>query len=140
MANTSARMVAAYFDSRDFKYTLLGDDQDVIRTGMGGLDNLEGITMLIFFDSENKNIQIRTIDFVKIPKDKYDRIYKVCNQQNAKFRWAKFYIHEESGELRVETDAVIDLDTVGAECFELVHRITNISDEAYPDFMRAMWG
>ena len=41
MANMTAKMVSAYLTANDFQHTLLGEDEDVIKTGMGGLDKDE---------------------------------------------------------------------------------------------------
>ena len=37
MANMTAKMVSAYLTADDFQHTLLGEDEDVIETGMGVL-------------------------------------------------------------------------------------------------------
>ena len=61
-----------------------------------------------------------------------------CNELNAKYRWVKFYLDKDK-DVCVSLDAYIDEHTVGEECLNLVRRMINISDEAYPLFMKALW-
>ena len=61
-----------------------------------------------------------------------------CNSLNGEYRWVKFYI-DGDGDIAVSMDAVVDIDTVGAECIQLVNRMVNIYDDAYPRLMRAIW-
>ena len=49
MANMTAKMVSAYLTANDFQHTLLGEDEDVIKTGMGGLDNIDHLELYLFF-------------------------------------------------------------------------------------------
>ena len=45
----TAKMVSAYLTADDFQHTLLGEEEDVIETGMGGLDNIDLSRTLSFF-------------------------------------------------------------------------------------------
>ena len=42
-------------------------------------------------------------------------------------------------ELIVKMDAILDMDTCGEECKELIYRTVGICDEAYPTIMKALW-
>ena len=48
----TAKMVSAYLTADDFQHTLLGEDEDVIETGMGGLDNIDHLELYLFFDED----------------------------------------------------------------------------------------
>ena len=48
MANMTAKMVSAYLTADDFQHTLLGEEEDVIETGMGGLDNIDHLELYLF--------------------------------------------------------------------------------------------
>lgn len=136
MSNAAAQMTAAYFDSQDFKYDITGDDQEKIITGVG-LKNKDGIKMLIVFDDTEKSVAIRSFDIAKVPEDKIPEMMLVANLLNMKFRWIKFVVDPEEGSIRAEDDAVIQLDSCGAEVFELCLRMANIIDDAYPIIMKA---
>ncbi len=96
--------------------------------------------MLIFkFGDDNRDVHIIGRDFIKVKEDKYPEVYKVLNECNAKYRWVKFILDEESGEIRAEDDAVIQLDSCAQEAFELMIRMNHVVDDAYPRFMKALW-
>ena len=75
----TAKMVSAYLTADDFQHTLLGEDEDVIETGMGGLDNIDHLELYLFFDEDGNNFHIRTKEKVKIPENLKEKIYPVIN-------------------------------------------------------------
>lgn len=98
-----------------------------------GLDNTK-LLVRVFFDDET-TAAIRGYDYVKVAEDKQAEALLCCNEMNKKMRWVKFVLDDE--EISVEDDAVIEENTAGAEILELIIRMCNIADEAYPVFMEA---
>lgn len=136
--NTALRMTAAYFDSKGFKYQI-EEDRDVMRISFGKLDNKDGLKILVFFDEDNRTVAIRSFDYVSFPESKIGNMYALCSKMNKNFRWVKFYVDEEDNTITISDDAVVMLDSVGDELYELVMRMTSIADTAYPEFMKAVW-
>ncbi|MBO4903364.1 MAG: YbjN domain-containing protein [Lachnospiraceae bacterium] len=137
MAVEAAKAFQALMESRDFNLQFLDEDESVIRLGFN-LDNTR-TDVFVFFDEDNKSVHFEGRDFVKIPADKTDLIYKLCNDCNNTFRWIKFTWDEEDGYVAAKADAVIDLESCAEECYEIVVRMCGIIDEAYPMFMKALW-
>ena len=137
MAYELAKVVSSFMDAKDWKHTLTGENQDVILTGLGGEKNIRGLELGIFFDPE-RNVHILSRDYVHVPDDKVDAMYKVVNELNRTYRWAKFSLDDE-GDIVLEADAVLDLDTCGDEIMEILFRLTQIADEAYPVVMRGLY-
>lgn len=136
--NNAMKLTAAYLDSLNFFYE--ADEQNsVISTGMGGFENKQTVKVLIFFDDNDRTIGIRSFEYVSFPAAKRDEMYKVCSDMNEEYRWAKFYVEKERDSVTISDDAVISLDSCGEEVLELVSRLCNIADDAYPKFMRAIW-
>lgn len=103
-------------------------------------DNASDITVDVIFDEDGEAlVALRCWSFGTIPKDRYAKALITCNQMNVKYRWIKFAVDNDS-DLALSLDAVVDIDTVGAECLQLVRRMVNIYDEAYPTFMNLVWG
>lgn len=136
--NMASKMTSTYFTTKNLKHTVLGDDGEAIRVGMG-LNNVDSIQILLIFNEEGTNVALRTDGLCKFPEAKKPAMYKLCSQMNAKFRWMKFYVKEEENTIAVEDDAVIQLDSVGAECFELIMRMCGIVDDSYNDFMAEIY-
>ncbi|MCR5425622.1 MAG: YbjN domain-containing protein [Lachnospiraceae bacterium] len=137
MASMAAKVVASYLESKELHYQMLDEEETCMRVGMS-LDNTR-IDIYLFFEEDNHDVHIVGRNFIKVPEDKLEKMYKVVNQQNKTYRWMKFTVNEDKGEVEVEDDAIIQLDTCGDEAFELIARMSNIVDEAYPDLMKALW-
>ena len=139
MANMAARMTGAFFDSKGLSYEVLGNDGEVIRAGFA-MDNREGIRVLMFFDDDSTGVKIRAFDLVKFPPNKKEAMYKICNEMNSTYRWIKFFVDEKDNTIVAEDDAVIQLDSCGEEVFRCCLQLVSIADDAYPEFMKYIWG
>lgn len=131
------RLTKAYFDSRDFKYREVRNGTGLM-VGMGGLDHKGRMDVVVVFDDDDSAVGVRAFDICSVSPDKVDKIYEVCSDLNARFRWVRFYVDSDNS-ITAADDAVIQLATVGEEVFELVARMTSIVDDAYPELMKALW-
>jgi hypothetical protein len=66
-------------------------------------------------------------------------MYKVVNECNDTYNYEKFVLIEKHSQICVRDDAVIQLDSCGEECYELMMRMAMVVDDAYPKFMKAIW-
>ena len=143
MASVSLRAFAAFLDSKDFKYRVVGDAEDIIATGMSGLKNRKDLGVNIFFGQNDTDIHIQSKDYLDVPEAKIPAIKEVCHTMNMNFRWAKFTVKEYNDGgfyVRIESDQIINPETAPAVCWEIMNRLIDIGDDAYPEFMKAMWG
>lgn len=134
----SAKMVASYFQNENLKFDIDGDDEEIIRINFNA-DNVESVRISLFFDKEDKNVAIRSFNICKVEEAKKAKIYQVMSKLNDDFRWVKFSIDENDNTVTASTDAVIRMDVAGEICYELVFRMVNIVDDAYPEIMKALW-
>lgn len=137
MTNAAAKLFISYLEAKEMKYSVVNEERAVIRVGW----NLEGTTLGVFFmfDENGTSVHIEGHDFLTFTKDKCDKMYKICNDLNRKYRWVKFTVDVEKSVAVVECDAVIQLDTCAEEAVELMLRMTNIVEDAYPIIMKALW-
>lgn len=135
MASMAAKMFEAYLKTQEVTPRVI--DENTLTIGW----EIEGtsIQVFFFFDEDDTHINIRGYDFIKVPSDKYDVMYKALNEVNAKYNFVNFVLNEEKGEVYVKDDAVIQLDTCADECMELMMRMVKIVEDAYPILMKAMW-
>lgn len=123
-------------DQQGIKYREL--DERKVSVRYSG-DNLKTIAIIVAFDKNDSNtVQIYSFEIASFKEDKFAAGLLACNALNARFRWVKFYLDSDR-DVIAEMDAVVDYDSVGEECIELVRRMVGIIDEAYPEFMKAMW-
>ena len=125
-----------YLDGRGIKYREMNENN--VRISYSG-DNTNDISVNVIFDEDGDGlVALRCWSFGKVPEDKRSKMLETCNDLNNNYRWVKFSIDKDN-DIAVSLDAVIDIQTVGEECFQLVMRTVNIYDEAYPILMHALW-
>lgn len=136
MASMAAKMFGSYLESKDVKFQSVEDD--ILRVGWG-LQVGSSISIFFHFQNEDTSVHLEGLDFVKIPEDKYDMIYKLLNELNDRYKHVKFVLNAETGMVAARDDDVIQLDTCCEECWELMIRMVQIVEDAYPIFMKALW-
>ena len=130
-----AREFTMYMDSEGIKYT--EQNENVIKVVYSG-DNLDTISIYAIFDEDGDHlVQMRCWEIVNF-KNNEAAAFAVCNELNKQFRWAKFYLDNDN-DIVAMVDAILDLDTCGEECMELVRRMVSIIDDAYPQLAKARW-
>ena len=127
----------AYLDAQGIKYQDRNDH--VISVGYS-CENIHSLDVYLFFDKDGDGlVQLSTWGFAKFSEKNYAKGLISCNEMNSQYRWVKFYLDSDR-DVFATIDARIDMQTVGEECYELIRRMVNIVDNAYPVFMKAVWG
>lgn len=137
MGNAAAKVVAAYIESKDFRWSYSNEEETTIRLGVK-MDNIN-VEMFAHFDDDCESVSIMGRGMGNVPSNKFDRAYSLCNDMNNDYRWIKFYIDNRDGEIMTQIDAVIQLDSCGDEVWELFVRMAKIMDEAYNKIMEGLW-
>ena len=134
MAGLAEKMIIDFFESKDIHAEVL---EGYFRVGW----NINGTSIDVFFviDEDDAHAHLRGLNFVTVPEDKTERMYKVVNKLNDEYNWVKFIVDEEHATIAARDDAVIHLDSCGEECYELMMRMVGIVQEAYPEIMKALW-
>ena len=76
--------------------------------------------------------------FENIPEEKLADLIFACNELNTKYKWVTFYVDGDR-DLMLHDDALLSYDTAAEEAFEMLLRMINISAEAKPVIMRALY-
>lgn len=136
MATFKERFVA-FMDEQGIKYTDF--DDRAVQLAFHSDVVPQGVRVVVIFDKENDNaVHFVSKGFVKVPESSLSAALLAVNEANAKFRWAKFYLADDS-DIVAEDDAILDMNNVGQECASICFRISNIVDEAYPILMKAIY-
>ena len=133
MAGLSEKMIIEYFKTKEITSTILDDYFKVSW-------NIEGTSIDVFFFLEDDtHVHLRGINFVKIPENAFEKMYKLVNDINNLYNWVKFIVDVEHETIVARIDAVIHLDSCGEECYELMVSMLNVVEQAYPKIMKAIW-
>ncbi len=136
--NINMKMTMAFLDSKGVGYEA-NEEKNLIRIKSATKNMDPGIEVLVIFD-EGETIGLRTFGYVNFPEEKTELMYKICSEVNKDYRWAKFYVDEEYHMVTLADDAVVEPDTCGEEVFRLVGNLVIIGGDAYPHFMKGLWG
>ena len=128
------------FIDEELKYTRKDDyEKPVLVLNFGGGDfSYNHVAIHVIFDNDGLSAQLATSTIASVPAEKTARILWTMNECNKKFRWVKFYLDDDN-DIIADCDVVFDELTVGDTCAEMVRRMASIIDDAYGDFMRAIW-
>ena len=135
MANYKAA-VLRFLDSKGIKY----QDEGAYRISVSyKCENIPSVKVAVVFDDDGDGlVALRSWSLGSVKDDKYARVLMLCNDLNDKYRWVKFYIDKDQ-DICAALDAVIDINTCGAEVHQLLTRMVGICDGAYSEIMKAMW-
>lgn len=100
------------------------------------------MVLFLQIDDEDSHVHLEGINFIKIPEDRYMVIYKTLNECNDAYNHVKFVLNTSGpdvGQISAREDDIIQLDSCGPECFEMMLRIVRIVEDAYPKFMKVLW-
>lgn len=131
-----------YMDKMGVKYDnhgSVGDKgREVVDVSFGG-ENMNTIKTRFYFEDDAESVAIRVFDIVKVPADKVNVMYPAINAVNKRFRFAKFVLDTDDNTIQAEMDAAFRSNDVGEISNELLIRMVDICDKAYPDLMKALW-
>ena len=97
------------------------------------------VKIIFFFDDNNQTVNIKVFSLCQVKVEKLMDMYVLLNQLNYEFRWVTFYLDEDN-EVTLSGDAVVDVETAGAELKQLCGRFLDIIDQVYPRIMKVVWG
>lgn len=137
MANAALKLFAAYLESNDYRYQILDDEETVLRVGIA----TKQFKMDFFFEFSDDctEVGIKAFGFAPVTEDKFVPMYKLCNELNQTYKHACFFVEEDLNQIGVSDEDVIQLDSAAEECYELLMRLANIIDDAFPTIMKALW-
>lgn len=99
-----------------------------------------GYSVTLFFmgDDQGQRVTLRCI-LEHCPTEKTPDMLITCNTLNSKYRWLKFYLDSDN-DIVLQDDAILEPQSAGDECFELLLRAANITKEVRPTIMGIVFG
>lgn len=137
----STQQFIQLLDEKGTKYTVgspTENGKDTMTVSYGG-DNMPSIRCSFFFDKDSEGVAIRVFNIVKVPENKVNAMFPVVNALNNRFRFAKFCLDTNDNTVQAEIDGAFRSHDVGEVVRELMVRMVDICDKAYPDLMKALW-
>lgn len=137
---SSTKQFTDFLDQDETKYTYNGNikDRDIVKIFFE-TKNISSLCVTFYFDDSGENVAVRVFDLIKFQENKLPSMLAAINDQNAKYRFAKFVIDTDDCTAQVEIDACFREHDIGEICSELLARCVSICDDSYADLMKAIW-
>ncbi len=132
----TAKLVSEYFETKDVSVSTLQDDLLTVGWQFEG-----GWVQVAFkFAEDDTHVHVEGFGFINVSEEKYDSLplLKMLNECNYTYTHVKFVLNPENGQICAQDDDVIQVDSCGPECFELMKRMVRIVEDAYPKFIKAL--
>ena len=114
-------------------------DETTLRICCSG-ENAASIRILVTFGEDGRGkVAFRCLSLSRVLEAKFPSALVACNVLNEKFRWVKFYVDSDK-DIVCAHDAIVNYETVGDVCMEVLQLMVSIIDEAYPHLMKSLWG
>ena len=127
-------------ESKEIKYTHYPKEEnrkEIVKISYTAKHN-NSLSFYFFFDDDGESINLKIWDICKVSEEKMMEMYVVLNEINYEYRWVKLYIDKDN-EVTASGDAIIDENTAGEECCEILGRYLSILDDVYPRLMKVLW-
>lgn len=121
------------------KYQIcLAEPHNFLETGFTG-KNLT-VKLRVFAVGDRGAFKIISDSIAKVPPEKTAAGYKLVNDLNREYKYAKFTL-EDKGNVVAQWDLPdnVDAASVGPTAVEMLLRMANIIDNAYPRIMKTIW-
>lgn len=132
--------IAAAFDAENLKYRI---QETETSSRLAAEVQVGYAAFCIWFHStdDDNDVAVRVPNFVRYETDaELRKMLKTANDMNRKYRYCKFAVNREEQGVVLEYDFPQCADQVGAAAVEIFQRIIQIAKDAYPVFMKALWG
>ena len=132
--NTCAKAFADNLKSKDLNFDVreLEDETLVIFP----YENRK--TTFVFAGDNGEYAQMMTVIESMSDDEKFVEAVMACNQLNRRFRFVKFVVDDDNDVMAL-SDAILDPNSAGDECFELLVRSLKIIKEARPQIMKVIY-
>ncbi len=136
---STATLVREAFAQKDLKYKEFRELEDGGTLMVAGFNGqMATYDLLMVFDKEDHTVMIRVGRLAKIPIDRQFEVLSALNELNREYRFVSFYSDAEDF-VTVQTDRVIAANETADPVMEMIVRVVQILDGAYPRIMKAIW-
>ena len=125
--------IQKYFSKKGIKYTTHSEKARMFVSYNS--DNFKSVQFISDLTEEGRLVSYHAFSLFKAKEDALAACYKFCNMMNCQYRWVRSYMDNDD-EFTVALDAVLNERTAGEECYELLARMVNITDDIMGEYKK----
>lgn len=134
-----AEEIIEFFDEKEVRYRVQEQEEET-RIIADVVVDYAAFSVVFLITSEENDVSVRVPHFVRFKEQEYAEMLRVANQVNDRYRFCKFTVNKEAEAVTMEYDFPENTEQIGPAAHEIFQRTMQIAEEAYPEFMRAIWG
>ena len=139
MIYKATNIIAEALDEMEIIYTVHDlSESSAVKVSWNGEVAKDQTVYFISRDDDN-DVHVENMALAHVPESKQAKVLDCLNGLNRRFRYAKFTLDNDS-DIRMEYDIPLRAQEVGPIAVEVFLRFMSITDEAYPEIMKAIWG
>ena len=133
----STKAFCRYLDSKDFTYTVRGiqgeKEYEVVDIPYTFSDSGYRITCKAFFYKNGVEVGFRVWNLIDFNQYFVNSMYKVCNDLNSAYRFARFYVDESDYSITCATDVDLLTNDIGRLAYEGMMNVINVARYGYEE-------
>jgi len=115
------------------------EDEESSRLTANAIVDYTSFTVHFLSTDDKNDVSVRVPHFVRFKEKDVTEMLRVANEMNNRYRYAKFVVVPESESVTIEYDFPEKTEHIGPAAVEVFHRLMTIAEDAYPEFMKAIW-
>lgn len=131
--------IADFFSEKEIHFSVQEND-DSSRITASAVVDYTTFTAYFISNDDTNDVSVRVPHFVRYKAKNRRDMLRIANRMNDKYRFVKFTVNDEAESVTIEYDFAEKTENIGPAAEELFRRVMQIAEEAYPEFMRAIWG
>lgn len=139
MIYQATEAISQFLDEKGVHYRVSEDDNSSRVIVTFECDNTD-VTVQFISSDDDSDVAARVYRLVRFPEEKFPRILEAVNGLNRRFRFARFVADPEDRSVDLHYDFPICTDNVGEVAHEILSRLVDIGDKAFPELMKATYG
>ena len=136
----ATKLISEELDRREINYDIEeGENASMLVVGFA-IENGPSVRVGFISADDDNSVAIRIIGLVRnIHDTKLDQVLNVVNNCNKKYRYVKFTLNEKNMNVEFDMPKFTPDNAVGPVAVEMLVRMMQIVETAYPEIMRAIW-
>lgn len=130
--------IADFFSEKDVHFSVQENDESSRIVASAVVDYTSFTAYFISSDDSN-DVSVRVPHYVRFKSQNRRDMLRIANRMNDKYRFVKFTVNDDAESVTIEYDFAEKTENIGPAAEELFRRVMQIAEEAYPEFMRAIW-
>jgi len=136
----ATNLITQELDKANIRYTVKDDEEHSIVRVSFPVDNGPVASVYFISRDDDNDVSIRLFHLIdNIAEEKSEKILAAVNECNNLYRYTKFTFDKDAVNVEYDLPAQSSDDCLGAQALEILIRLMNIVDKAYPVLMQAMW-